>query len=305
MRILVTGKEGQVATSLRERGAVLGHEIISLSRSELDLAADPDVIAQIIVEQQPDAVISAAAYTAVDKAESDTVQAYAVNVRGAAAVARAARQLNVPLLHLSTDYVFDGTKPTPYLEDDPTCPTSVYGITKRDGEDAVLAGYDNVVILRTAWIYSPFGNNFVKTMLRLAADRADIGVVSDQRGNPSSALDLADGLLAIAANLIESSDPKLRGIFNMAGTDTASWAEFAEAIFEASAVVGGPRAVVRPIGTAEYPTPALRPANSSLDCTKLQRLHGVRLPRWRSSLINIVERLVDPAGQPAIRTSSL
>jgi dTDP-4-dehydrorhamnose reductase len=297
MRILVTGREGQIARSLRERGPSLGHEIITLSRSELDLSCDPGKIAHIIVAQQPDAVISAAAYTAVDKAESDSVAANAVNVRGAAAVAEATRQLEVPLLHLSTDYVFDGTKPAPYTEDDPTCPQSVYGVTKRDGEEAVLASHENVAILRTAWVYSPFGNNFVKTMLRLAAERVEIGVVSDQRGNPSSALDLADGLVAIAENLMESSDPQLRGIFHMAGTDTASWAEFAEAIFEASDAVGGPHAAVRPIGTDEYPTPASRPANSSLDCTKLLRLHGVRLPQWKSSLTNIVERLVDPASQ--------
>lgn len=297
MRILVTGKEGQVATSLRERGVMVGHEIISLSRSELDLTSDPQFIVQTIVEQRPEAVISAAAYTAVDKAENDALQASIVNVRGAAAVAEAARQLDVPLLHLSTDYVFDGTKPAPYVEHDQTCPTSVYGVTKRDGEEAVLAEHLNSAILRTAWVYSPFGNNFVKTMLRLAAERAEISVVSDQCGNPTSALDIADGLLAVVENLVKSSDPKLRGIFHMAGTDAASWAEFAEAIFEASALVGGPQAVVRPISTDEYPTPARRPANSRLDCTKLHQLHGVRLPRWKTSLTNIVERLVEPTGQ--------
>lgn len=292
MRIVATGREGQVVRSLCERGPVLGHQIVALGRPELDLAGDPDAIERRIIEAQPDAVISAAAYTAVDKAEVDRAQAQAVNARGAGAVAAAARRLGVPLLHLSTDYVFDGTKQTPYVESDRPSPASAYGETKLQGEEAVLAAHDNVAVLRTAWVYSPFGNNFVKTMLRLAADREEIGVVSDQRGNPTSALDIADGLLTVAANLQNSADPALRGIFHMAGTGAASWAEFAATIFEASAALGGPTAHVRPIGTADYPTPAQRPANSRLDCTKLYQGHGVRLPDWESSVATVVGRLV-------------
>ena len=297
MRILVTGRDGQVAMSLREIGPSRGHEIIALGRPELDLAGDPAAIVNSIVEQEPNAIVSAAAYTAVDKAESDRAAAQIVNVRGANAVAAAARRIDVPLLHLSTDYVFDGSKATPYVETDPTCPGSVYGETKRDGEDAVLAVHDNVATIRTAWVYSPFGHNFVKTMLRLAEDRDEVAVVSDQVGNPTSAIDIAEGLLTIAANLAAASDPALRGVFHMAGTGSASWATFAAAIFEASAELGGPTASVRQITTSEYPTAARRPANSQLDCSKLAKAHGVILPAWTESMELIVERLVGHSGE--------
>ncbi|MCL6697316.1 dTDP-4-dehydrorhamnose reductase [Sphingomonas sp. NSE70-1] len=297
MRIVATGRDGQVVTSLRERAEAAGHELIALGRPELDLAGNSAAIIRAIVEARPDVVISAAAYTAVDKAESEPALARAVNVQGPTAVAEAARLLDVPLLHLSTDYVFDGTKPSPYCESDPTNPAGVYGQTKRDGEEAVLSAHDNVAILRTAWVYSPFGSNFVRTMLRLAADREEVGVVADQFGNPTSALDIADGLLAVAHNLRASANPAMRGIFHMAGCGSASWADFATAIFEASASARGPTARVRPIETKDYPTPARRPSNSQLDCTKLDRLHGVRLPDWRGSTEGVVIRLVAPAGQ--------
>jgi dTDP-4-dehydrorhamnose reductase len=295
VRILVTGHEGQVALALRERGAATGHEIIAVGRPTLDLNGDPVDIMRVIVELRPEAIISAAAFTAVDKAESEAALAHVVNVQGAAAVASAARRLEVPLLHLSTDYVFDGTKPSPYVETDPTCPTSVYGRTKRDGEEAVLASHDNAAIIRTAWVFSPFGSNFVKTMLRLGAEREEVGVVADQLGNPTSALDIADGLLSIATNLAASDSQSLRGIFHMTGNGTASWAEFAKAIFEASAAAGGSAARVRAIATEDYPTAARRPANSSLDCSKLELAHGVRLPDWRESTTTVVKRLVSPA----------
>jgi dTDP-4-dehydrorhamnose reductase len=283
--------------SLRELAPTAGHQIIAIGRPEFDLAGDPEQIERAIIAQQPDLIISAAAYTAVDKAEGDPEQAYAVNVRGAAAIADAARQLGVPLLHLSTDYVFDGAKSTPYGEDDPTCPKSIYGKTKRDGEEAILRNYDDVAILRTAWVYSPFGNNFLKTMLRLAGDRDEVGVVADQRGNPTSALDIASGLLGIADNLIASQDRALRGIFHLAGSGTASWAEFASEIIARSETIGGPSARVREIETKDYPTPARRPANSTLDCSKLQSVHGIRMPEWKLSTAIVVNRLVASAGQ--------
>ncbi|MDQ3144938.1 MAG: dTDP-4-dehydrorhamnose reductase [Pseudomonadota bacterium] len=292
MRIAVTGKDGQVVRSLIERGALEGHEIVPLGRPELDLAGDADAIVAAIEAVRPDAIVSAAAYTAVDKAETERGLAFAVNEAGAAAVASAAHRLGVPLIHLSTDYVFDGAKRAPYAETDETGPTGVYGASKLAGEEAVLAAHDNVAVLRTAWVYSPFGANFVKTMLRLARDRDEVGVVGDQRGNPTSALDIADGILAVAANLAASADPGLRGVFHMTGGGEASWAEFAEAIFEASAASGGPSALVKPITSADYPTPARRPANSRLAGDKLERVHGVRLPDWRMSTANIVARLV-------------
>jgi dTDP-4-dehydrorhamnose reductase len=292
MRIVVTGKEGQVVRSLIERGAIAGHEIVALGRPELDLAGNAKPIAAALKEARPDVVVSAAAYTAVDKAESERELAFAVNQAGAAAVAAAADQLGVPLIHLSTDYVFDGTKGEPYVESDMTGPTGVYGASKLAGEEAVLAAHGNVAILRTAWVYSPFGNNFVKTMLRLAQDRDEVAVVGDQRGNPTSALDIADAVIAVAANLLRGANPTQRGIFHMGGSGEASWAEFAHAVFAASAAAGGPSARVSSITTLDYPTAAKRPANSRLAGDRLATEHGVRLPDWRQSVTPIVARLV-------------
>ena len=271
MRIAVTGKAGQVVSALIERGGAAGHEVVALGRPELDLA-DPASVAATLAAARPDAIVSAAAYTAVDKAETERDLAFAVNGVGAGAVAQAARALGVPLVHVSTDYVFDGLGDRPYRETDPTGPTGVYGASKLAGEQAVLAAHGgNSAIVRVAWVYSPFGGNFVKTMLRLAADRDEVSVVADQIGNPTSALDIADGILLVAANLAGGDDPRLRGIFHMTAGGEASWADFAEGIFAASAAHGGPSATVRRIPTADYPTAATRPANSRLDCGLIAR----------------------------------
>lgn len=291
MRIAVTGQAGQLVTSLIERGAAAGHEIVALGRPQLDLA-DPASVARALEAARPDAIVSAAAYTAVDKAESESELAHAVNGAGAGAVAQAAKALGVPLVHISTDYVFDGTLDRPYAESDPTGPTGVYGASKLAGEQAVLDTHDNSAVLRVAWVYSPFGGNFVKTMLRLAGDRDEVSVVADQIGNPTSALDIADGVIKVATNMVADSYPDKRGIFHMTAQGQASWAEFAEAIFAASAARGGPSASVRPIGTVDYPTPATRPANSRLDCSKIARVHGVTLPDWHGSLDTVVARLI-------------
>ncbi|WP_226638561.1 dTDP-4-dehydrorhamnose reductase [Novosphingobium profundi] len=295
MKIAVTGRTGQVVTSLIERASVRGHEILALGRPELDLT-DTASIAAALEAAAADVIVSAAAYTAVDKAESEPDLADTVNARGAGAIAAVAETLGVPLVHLSTDYVFDGTGERAWTEDDPTGPTGVYGASKLAGEQAVLAAHaGNSAILRTAWVYSPFGANFVKTMLRLAETRDTLGVVGDQRGNPTSALDIAEGVLQVAENLVGNSDPALRGVFHMTAAGEASWAEFAEAIFAASARHGGPAAHVNAITTADYPTPARRPANSRLDCGKLARTHGVALPAWRDALGPIVVRLLAEA----------
>jgi len=255
----------------------------------LDLA-EPSGIAAALAAARPDVVVNAAAYTGVDKAESERDLAFAVNGAGAGAVATAARALGVPLIHISTDYVFDGSKPAAYVETDPTAPLGVYGASKLAGEQAVLAAYPGAVICRTAWVYSPFGANFVKTMLRLAETREELGVVADQIGNPTSALDIADAVLTLARRL--KDDPAAEtGIFHMSGSGEASWADLAEAIFGASAAHGGPTARVRRITTADYPTPAPRPANSRLDCRKLAEVHGLSLPDWRPSLAAVVARL--------------
>jgi dTDP-4-dehydrorhamnose reductase len=267
--------------------------VVPLGRPKLDLTGPADQIAAAVESARPDVILSAAAYTQVDKAEGEGDLAFAVNEAGPRALARAARELAVPLIHLSTDYVFDGTKGSPYVETDEPNPTGIYGSSKLAGERAVLAEHADCVVLRTAWVYSPFGSNFVKTMLRLAAERDEVGVVSDQRGNPTSALDIADGVLRVAANLRARSDSNLRGLFHMTGAGEASWAEFADAIFAASADAGGPTAKVRHIRAADYPTAARRPANSRLDNGKLARVHAVILPDWHSSLKRVVERLVN------------
>jgi dTDP-4-dehydrorhamnose reductase len=292
MRVVVTGRQGQVVCSLAERTAGTDIEIVALGRPELDLAGPSGEIVAAISNAKPDIVVSAAAYTHVDKAETERELAFSVNEQGARVVARAAREAGVPLIHLSTDYVFDGGKPAPYVEDDPTGPMGVYGASKLAGEHAVLAEHSDSVVLRTAWVYSPFGANFVKTMLRLAGDRDEIAVVADQLGNPSSALDIADGIIAVARNLATSSDSGRRGLFHMAGTGEATWAEFAEGIFAASKARGGPTANVRRIASADYPTVARRPANSRLDCGKLARVHGVQLPDWRNSVEQVIGKLL-------------
>jgi dTDP-4-dehydrorhamnose reductase len=295
MRIVVTGREGQVAQSLAEAGGAAGHEIVRLGRPELDLMR-PDGIAAAISAAAPDIVVSAAAYTAVDKAESEPDEAFAVNAVGAGAVAEAAHRLGVPIVHLSTDYVFDGTKPTPYLESDAVGPVSVYGASKLEGERRVGA-VPNHAILRTAWVYSPFGRNFVKTMVALGAERGEVRVVADQRGTPTSAADIAQALLAVAKTMTGSNDPALRGVFHLAGSGEASWADFAEAIFADLVRQGRAPVAVRRIVTAEYPTPARRPANSRLDCTKLLEAHGVRLPVWQDSLAICIDRLISGASR--------
>lgn len=272
---------------------MLGHEVVAVGPPDLDLAApDEDAIHAALAAARPEAIVNAAAHTAVDKAESERELAFAINAEGAGGVARAAARLGIPVVQISTDYVFAGDKPSPYVESDPTGPTGVYGASKLAGEQAVLASGADAAILRTAWVYSPFGANFAKTMLRLAATRDEVGVVADQIGCPTSALDLADAVIAVAVNLAQHSDPAARGLFHATGTGEGSWADFAEAIFAASAAVGGPSARVKRITTADYPTPAQRPANSRLDCSKLAAVHGVRLPDWRESTRAVVARLV-------------
>ena len=290
--MLVTGREGQLVRALCERGAGGHFEIFALGRPELDLAGPSGALVDAVGAARADVIVSAAAYTQVDKAESEPELAFAVNAEGPRGLADAALALGIPIIHLSTDYVFDGSKSAPYDEDDATGPQGAYGASKLAGERSVLSQNPNSAVLRTAWVYSPFGSNFVKTMLRLARDRDEVSVVADQRGNPTSALDIADGVLAVARNLLDNEDPALRGTFNMTAKGEASWAEFAEAVFAASASLGGPGAKVRHITTSDYPTPARRPANSRLDSSRLARIHGVSLPDWHQSVKQVVQRLL-------------
>lgn len=291
MRLAVTGAHGQVVTALLERARPHGLEVVTLARPLLDLAS-PASIAPALKAANIAAVISAAAYTAVDKAETEPAEAHAINAVGAGALATAAAELGIPLVHLSTDYVFDGSKASPYLETDQPNPVSVYGQSKLAGEQAIFSAWAaNSAILRTAWVFSPFGANFAKTMLRLASDRDEVGVVADQIGNPTSALDIADGALAVAMRLVADPSAELRGVFHMTASGETSWAGFAEQIFATSGARGGPAARVRHIATADYPTPAKRPANSRLNCDRLAQVHGIRLPRWQDSCETAVARL--------------
>jgi dTDP-4-dehydrorhamnose reductase len=290
IRIAVTGSKGQVATSLLERAGPKA-EVVALGRPVFDLTDRAAVLAGLEAAR-PDIVVNAAAYTAVDKAEVEEAVATRVNGDGAGHVAEAAARLGVPLMHLSTDYVFDGALDRPYREDDPTAPTGAYGRSKLAGEKLVTERCEDSVVLRTAWVYSPFGANFVRTMLRLNETRDGVGVVADQRGNPTSALDIADALIAIAVRVKDDASLALRGVFHLTGSGEATWADFAEAVFREAAARGRRQTHVKRIATADYPTPARRPANSRLDNEKLARVYGVRLPEWRQSVVDCCGRLL-------------
>ncbi|CAM3248922.1 dTDP-4-dehydrorhamnose reductase [Asticcacaulis taihuensis] len=293
MRILVTGKEGQVDTSLQVLGQKLGLEIIRIGLPEIDLS-QPESLEPPVREARPDVIISSAAYTAVDKAETETELAQKINGDAPGVLARLAAELDIPILHLSTDYVFAGDKADAYTEADMPAPVSVYGKTKLSGETQIRAATDNHVILRTAWVYSPYGNNFVKTMLRLGETRDEVSVVADQHGCPTYALEIARALLAIAQQVVIDRDPTIRGTFHLTGQGETTWAEFATAIFKGAEKRGRKPVRVNPITTADYPTPAKRPANSRLNGDKLDDTFGLRLDPWPTSLDDCLDRLIGP-----------
>lgn len=296
LRLFIVGAQGQVAQALREVAIgdpdlVIGYA----ARPELDLMR-PETVAPIIDAFRPDVVINPAAYTNVDKAESEPDVAFAINRDGAAAVAAAAAAAGAPIIQLSTDYVFDGTKQAPYLETDPPAPQGVYGRSKLEGEAAVAAANPRQVILRTAWVYAPFGANFVRTMLRLAQDRDRLRVVDDQVGNPTYAVDLATGILAISRQIAgQAWRPHFAGVTHVAGPQAVSWCGFARQIMAGLAARGGKAAVVDAITTAEYPTPASRPANSRLSAERLKGVFGLEQPPLTASLDACLDRLVGPA----------
>jgi dTDP-4-dehydrorhamnose reductase len=292
VRILVTGRDGQVARSLAERAAAGSeHDLIFAGRPELDLA-DAATIERTVAAVAPDLVFSVAAYTAVDRAEDEPALAMAVNGDAPGVLARAAGEVGAGIVHLSTDYVFDGSGTRAWREDDPTGPLGVYGATKLAGEAAVAASGARFAILRTAWVYSPFGTNFVKTMLRLAESRDTLGVVADQVGCPTSALDIADAMLALADAWAVAPGLGADQVHHVAGSGEASWADFARAILAESAARGGPGATVNDIASTDYPTRAVRPRNSRLDCTRFATTFGFRMPDWRESLAPVVARLL-------------
>lgn len=287
--ILVTGGHGQLASALaRDVGVtVVGRPDFDFDRLETIDAA--------FAAARPTCVINAAAWTAVDAAETDPDGAARANRDGPAWLARLCAEAGIPLIHLSTDYVFDGDKGAPYVETDRTNPTGVYGATKLAGEAAVLAACPRAIVVRTAWVYSATGKNFVRTMLTLGRTRDHLRVVADQRGCPTAAADLADIVLGIARAATAEWRDEYAGVFHSCGTGETSWHGFAEAIFAAAARHGATAPTVEPITTAEFPTPAKRPADSRLDCGKLERVFGLRQPAWQGSLAQVVDALLAPA----------
>jgi dTDP-4-dehydrorhamnose reductase len=287
--ILVTGGTGQLATALE---AVSGLPLRRVGRPTFDFDR-PDSIAETMRTVTPGLVVNAAAYTAVDAAEHDEAAAYRANRDGPAALARLCAQAGIPLLHVSTDYVFDGGKGAPYVETDPVSPLGVYGASKLAGEQAVLALCPQAIVLRTSWVYSATGKNFVRTMLTLGRTRDRLSVVADQTGCPTAAADLADAILAIAARIAEAGwQPRFTGIYHAAGSGSTTWHGLATAVFAEAVKCGRPAPTVAPITTAEWPTPVRRPADSRLDCSRLADTFGVRFPDWRVSLRPTVEAIV-------------
>jgi dTDP-4-dehydrorhamnose reductase len=277
--ILVTGGTGQLATAL----AAASRSVVRVGRPEFDFDR-PETLDAVFDAVGPSLVVNAAAYTAVDAAETDAAAAYRANSDGPARLAGLCGRAGVPLIHVSTDYVFDGTKGAPYTEDDPVCPEGVYGASKLAGEQAVLASGAQAIVLRTSWVHFHTGRNFVRTMLNAGKTRDRLTVVADQLGCPTSAGDLADAILAIAACLRSGNRAEYAGVFHAAGSGEATWFDLAQAVFEDAAAIGLPVPRVDPIATADWPTPAKRPADSRLDCARLERVFAVRLPHWRDGV---------------------
>lgn len=279
MRVLVFGRTGQVARELQRFDGIM-----ALGREEADLN-DPVACAEIIAKTDADAVINAAAYTAVDKAETETKAAFKTNSEAPTTMAEAAAKRGLPFVHISTDYVFDGSGEVPWQVDDPTGPLGVYGASKLAGEQGVRAAGGPHAILRTSWVVSAHGGNFVKTMLRLGAERDALSIVSDQTGGPTCARDIASAVMQIARQLRD--DPSKRGTYHFAGAPDVSWADFAREIFAQADLICD----VSDIPSSAYPTPAKRPMNSRLDCSKLATVFDINRPDWRLGLRDILSDL--------------
>ncbi|MCX7372517.1 MAG: dTDP-4-dehydrorhamnose reductase [Alphaproteobacteria bacterium] len=286
-RILFTGAAGQVGGALATALPARGFTALPTTRDSLDFDR-PESITAAFHAARPDAVVSAAAWTAVDAAESNEAAAFRANAEGPAQLAAVCAAAGIPLIHISTDYVFAGDKPEPYTEADPTGPVSAYGRSKLAGEWGVLAANPRTIVLRTAWVYAATGKNFLRSMLALGATRPELRIVADQQGNPTASADLADAIGDVLLQLRDGWRDEYRGIFHATAQGDTTWHGFAAAIFEASA---GPRPALHPITTAEYPTPARRPANSRLDGAKLQQVFGVRLPHWRQGLARVMQEV--------------
>jgi dTDP-4-dehydrorhamnose reductase len=285
--ILVFGAGGQVGHELMSR-AHPGTSVIGLTHADADIC-DANVVSTVVGHYGPVAIVNAAAYTAVDKAESEVARAFEVNETGCRNLARAATLNNAVLIHLSTDYVFDGSKREPYVEDDPTKPLNAYGRSKEAGERVVRAECPRHIVLRTAWVYSAHGANFVKTMLQLAAERDVVRVVDDQRGTPTSASDISQAIYSIIAKLGDGTAGF--GTFHLTNSGYTTWHGFAARIFDAVAARGGRVPRLEAITTSDYPTPAIRPKNSMLNCNRVREAYGIVLRPWESALDDVLSAL--------------
>lgn len=282
--ILVTGASGQLGHALAQHLAKQGAAYKAVSRPDFDFEK-PETVKACFEQAKPDLVINAAAYTAVDRAQSEPEKADAGNHLGPLLLAQLCEAVDIPFIHISTDYVFDGNKGAPYLETDPTSPTGVYGTTKCDGEEAILATNAKAIILRTSWVYSDHGKNFAKTMIAAGQKMPVLRVVADQRGTPTAACDLAHAILRITDQIHQNGwKPEYRGVFHATGAGGTTWYDFACAIFEEASKRGYQPPQVQPIATAEWPTPTRRPPDSRLDCTKLEKIFGIRLQDWEHAL---------------------
>jgi len=291
MKVLVTGREGQLVRSLIERARdKVGLELITVGRPELDLENSAS-IERAVAAHGPNIVINAAAYTAVDQAEDEPERAFRINAQAAGEIAAAARRTGASVVQISTDYVFDGSAEGAYDEEAAVNPIGVYGRSKLEGEKQVRRENPDHAIVRTAWVYSPFSRNFLKTMVSLAASRDELTVVGDQVGSPSSALDLADGLLALLDCWRSTGSAARRGTYHLAGTGATTWAGFASRIMDECRAAGLPSAAVRPIRTEDWPTKAARPRNSVLHTDKFHRDFGYRAPAWEDGVAAVVGRL--------------
>jgi dTDP-4-dehydrorhamnose reductase len=297
--VLVIGRIGQVGYELHRGIWPAGFAVDYVERDQVDLAR-PDQARDIVFARHPDIVVNAAAYTAVDAAQSDSDAAFAVNRDGPAALAEACEAIGAAMIHYSTDYVFDGTKDGAYVEDDPIHPLSVYGASKAEGDMAICARLDRHVILRTSWVYSATGHNFVKTMLRLGAERDKLGIVDDQVGSPTAAWDIAAATIAICRALGEGRADGF-GAYNFCGGGTTTWYGFARAIFDGAAARGlKTPSTVDPIATEAYPTPAPRPRNSMLDCGKIARTYGIAARPWSIALSACLDEIVGAMPRPTV-----
>ena len=288
-KILVFGRNGQVASELRRAPWPPGFSVECRDRAQVDITR-PDDVRRAVAGSGAAVVVNAAAYTGVDQAESEPESAFAVNRDGAAHVAEASAKAGAALVHISTDYVFDGRKDGAYLEDDLVHPLSVYGASKEAGERAVREALARHVILRTAWVYSPHGGNFVKTMLRLGSERDELNIVDDQRGCPTAAADIAGAIVGVVTWLAAGKTDGF-GTFHFCGAGATTWYGFAGAIFELAAAHGAKVPRVNPITTADFPTPASRPKNSVLDCTRIGRVYGIEPRPWRDGLAECIDEL--------------